>query len=92
VLLDCGLFQGSRTKSCRRNRDIPFRPRDIDAVLLSHGDHGDLLWGLGPLAKAPRWVRRVHGEPGRAETLAEALRAAGFADVAVPDRGDSVTV
>jgi metallo-beta-lactamase family protein len=60
--------------------------------LSSHADHGDLLRSLGPLANARRRVRLVHGEPGRAEALAEALRAAGFADVAVPDRGDSVTI
>src|SRR5438477_137238 len=41
VLLDCGLFQGRRTESHRRNKVFPFRPRDIDAVLLSHAhiDH-----------------------------------------------------
>jgi metallo-beta-lactamase family protein len=41
VLLDCGLFQGPRADSQRRNRDFPFRPKDIDAVLLSHAhiDH-----------------------------------------------------
>jgi metallo-beta-lactamase family protein len=37
-------------------------------------------------------VRLVHGEPERAEALAAALRAAGFADVAVPAQGESVTV
>jgi metallo-beta-lactamase family protein len=41
ILLDCGLFQGRRAESVRRNRDFPFRPRDVDAVLLSHAhiDH-----------------------------------------------------
>src|SRR5437016_3538840 len=41
VLLDCGLFQGRRSESVHRNRDFPFRPRDINAVLLSHAhiDH-----------------------------------------------------
>src|SRR3954447_17123509 len=40
-LLDCGLFQGHRAESHRRNREFPFRPKDIDAVLLSHAhiDH-----------------------------------------------------
>jgi metallo-beta-lactamase family protein len=59
--------------------------------LSSHADHGDLLRSLGPLKGAARKVRLVHGEPARAEALAEALRAAGFADVAVPDRGESVS-
>jgi metallo-beta-lactamase family protein len=41
LLLDCGLFQGRRAESYRRNREFPFRPKDIDAVLLSHAhiDH-----------------------------------------------------
>jgi metallo-beta-lactamase family protein len=60
--------------------------------LSSHADHGDLLRSLGPLAGTARRVRLVHGEPERATKLAEALRAAGFADVAVPERGDSATV
>src|SRR5436190_10018748 len=41
LLLDCGLFQGHRAESLRRNREFPFRPKDIAAVLLSHAhiDH-----------------------------------------------------
>ena len=58
--------------------------------LSSHADHGGLLRGLGPLAGTARQVRLVHGEPPRAEALAEGLRAAGFADVAIPERGESV--
>ena len=41
LLLDCGLFQGRRAESRQRNSEFPFRPKDIDAVLLSHAhiDH-----------------------------------------------------
>ena len=41
MLLDCGLYQGNRAESRRRNETFPFRPRDIDAVILSHAhiDH-----------------------------------------------------
>jgi metallo-beta-lactamase family protein len=60
--------------------------------LSSHADHGDLLRSLGPLVGKARQVRLVHGEPERAAALAEGLRGIGFADVAVPDRGESVTV
>jgi metallo-beta-lactamase family protein len=60
--------------------------------LSSHADHGDLLRCLSPLAEAGRRVRLVHGEPPRAEALAEGLRAAGFADVGIPERGESVAV
>ena len=41
VLLDCGLYQGSRRESYQRNRNFPFDVRSIDAVVLSHAhiDH-----------------------------------------------------
>ncbi|HEY5909734.1 MAG TPA: MBL fold metallo-hydrolase [Verrucomicrobiae bacterium] len=40
-LLECGLFQGRRGESIERNRNFPFAPQDIDAVVLSHAhiDH-----------------------------------------------------
>jgi metallo-beta-lactamase family protein len=60
--------------------------------LSSHADHGDLLRSLSPLVGAAAKVRLVHGEPERAAALAEGLRVAGFADVAAPDRGESVAV
>jgi metallo-beta-lactamase family protein len=60
--------------------------------LSSHADHGELLWELGPLAGTAKRVRLVHGEPDRAGKLAAGLTAAGFADVVVPDRGESVPV
>lgn len=60
--------------------------------LSSHADHRDLLRMLGPLASTTARVRLVHGEPDRATALAEDLRAAGFSDVGIPDRGDSVPI
>jgi metallo-beta-lactamase family protein len=57
--------------------------------LSSHADHGDLLRSLGPLAGTARQVRLVHGEPERSAALAAGLSAAGFTDVAIPDRGES---
>jgi metallo-beta-lactamase family protein len=60
--------------------------------LSSHADHGGLLASLAPLAGTARQVRLVHGEPERAAALAEGLGAAGFADVAIPERGESLTV
>jgi metallo-beta-lactamase family protein len=41
LLLECGLFQGRRGESIDRNRNFPFDPRQIDAVVLSHAhiDH-----------------------------------------------------
>jgi metallo-beta-lactamase family protein len=41
LLLECGLFQGRRDESIERNRNFPFDPRKISAVVLSHAhiDH-----------------------------------------------------
>jgi metallo-beta-lactamase family protein len=45
VLLDCGLFQGPRRETFDRNRNLPFDPRLLDAVVLSHAhiDHSGVL-------------------------------------------------
>lgn len=45
LLLDCGLFQGIRAEADRLNRQLPFDPTVLDAVLVSHGhiDHIGLL-------------------------------------------------
>src|SRR3954452_4325515 len=41
ILLDCGLFLGNRSEQRERNRNFPFEPADIDAVIVSHAhvDH-----------------------------------------------------
>jgi metallo-beta-lactamase family protein len=48
VLLDCGIYHGRREEAFRRNREFPFDPSSIDAVLLSHAhiDHSGNLPGL----------------------------------------------
>src|SRR4051794_4426884 len=50
LLLDCGLFQGHRSESIRRNREFPIRARDVDAVILSHA-HVDHCGNLPNLVK-----------------------------------------
>jgi metallo-beta-lactamase family protein len=57
-----------------------------------HADHNDFLALLGPATANTGRVRLVHGELPQAEALAEALRAHGFADVAVPARAEMVAV
>ncbi|UCC45028.1 MAG: MBL fold metallo-hydrolase, partial [Candidatus Zixiibacteriota bacterium] len=41
ILLDCGMFQGRRKESAEKNRILPFDPRIITNVVLSHAhiDH-----------------------------------------------------
>jgi metallo-beta-lactamase family protein len=45
LLLECGLYQGRRKEAFKRNRNFPFDPLKIDAVLLSHAhiDHSGNL-------------------------------------------------
>ncbi|MCL4694036.1 MAG: MBL fold metallo-hydrolase, partial [Candidatus Hydrogenedentes bacterium] len=45
ILFDCGMFQGSRKESEHRNRELPFDPKTIDSVVLSHAhiDHSGVL-------------------------------------------------
>ncbi len=48
ILLDCGLFQGRRAETYERNKNFPFDPTTIDAVVLSHAhiDHAGNLPNL----------------------------------------------
>ncbi len=64
LLLDCGLYQGRRKDTYERNRNFPFDPKSIDAVVLSHAhiDHSGNLPNLvkqgftGPIYATPASV------------------------------------
>src|SRR6516225_5577295 len=64
ILLDCGLNQGRRKESDRKNRNLPFDAAAIDAVVLSHAhiDHSGNLPTLvrngfsGPIYTTPATV------------------------------------
>jgi metallo-beta-lactamase family protein len=57
ILLDCGLFQGRRRESAEKNRVLPFDPRIITNLVLSHAhiDHS----GRVPLLTSRNFTGRV---------------------------------
>ena len=75
ILLDCGLFQGHRSEGIERNRNFPFRAKDIDAVILSHA-HIDHCGNL------PNLVRRGFSGPIYCTPATRALAAVMLGDAA----------
>jgi metallo-beta-lactamase family protein len=51
ILLDCGLFQGRRKESFRRNRNLPLPANSVDSLILSHA-HIDHSGNIPSLVKA----------------------------------------
>lgn len=51
ILLDCGLFQGKRNESYERNKNLPFKASEVNAVVLSHA-HIDHAGNLPNLVKS----------------------------------------
>lgn len=65
VLIDCGLFQGPRTLEALNREPFGFKPKAIDAVLLTHAhlDHSGLLPRLAAEGFAgPIWCTEATGE------------------------------
>jgi metallo-beta-lactamase family protein len=76
VLLDCGLYQGRREESNRRNRQLPFEPRGIDAVILSHA-HIDHSGNLPQLARQG-FDGLIYTTPASRDLLSTMLRDSAF--------------
>src|SRR5579863_4463074 len=76
-LLDCGQYQGRRKEAEARNRNFPFPPSTIDAVLLSHAhiDHSGNL---------PLLVKNGFAGP--------IVTSAATADLCVPMLTDSASI
>lgn len=70
---------------------VPVRAK-VETVhgLSGHADRDDLLAWLGGFARPPRAVYAVHGEPGPARGLAEAVRTRFGWDVRVAADGETV--
>ncbi len=59
ILVDCGLFQGTRTLEALNHERLPFDPAAIDAVILTHAhlDHsGRLPYLVTSGCRAPIWA------------------------------------
>lgn len=61
LLIDCGMYQGRRSESYARNKNFPFDPRQVDAVILTHA-HIDHSGNLPNLAKQ-EFHGPVYGTP-----------------------------
>ncbi|MGD9600690.1 MAG: MBL fold metallo-hydrolase RNA specificity domain-containing protein [Gammaproteobacteria bacterium] len=76
ILVDCGLVQGTPRHE-RHNRDpFPFRPEDVDAVVLTHAhlDHSGRL----PLLAMQGYRGPVHAHPATADLCGILLEDAAY--------------
>src|SRR5438445_12772808 len=82
ILLDCGRFLGNRSEQRARNRNFPFAPADIDAVIVSHA-HVDHCGNL------PNLVRQGFDGPIYCTPATRDLLAVMLADAARIQEADA---
>jgi metallo-beta-lactamase family protein len=75
ILLECGLFQGRRQESFERNRSLPFDPRSIDTLILSHA-HIDHSGNIPSLVKAG-FQGNIYATPASRDLCSAMLRDSG---------------
>lgn len=97
ILVDCGLFQGSRTLESLNYRDFAFAPGKIDAVILTHAhiDHSGLLPRLAAEGfRGPIWCTRPTADLLGAMLMDSAKLQEGDAAIRNrrPDRADEPPV
>lgn len=82
VLLDAGLFQGRRTETAALNANLPFDPRRIDAIVVSHAhiDH---------IGRLPLLVRHGYHGPIYATPATRDLCAVMLPDAAHVQESDA---
>jgi metallo-beta-lactamase family protein len=72
IAVDCGLFQGRRRLSERLNRELPFKARSVNAVVLTHAhiDHSGRL----PLLVRDGFHGPIYTTPATADLCESMLR------------------
>jgi predicted metal-dependent RNase len=105
ILLDCGLYQGRRAETAERNAHLPFDPKSVTHVILSHAhiDHsgnlptlvkngyaGENNCTIATVKNGLQGVFVVHGEAPSALAFADALRPLGEFAVTVPELSQTV--